>query len=547
MAQPEQPVTPTSAFEAEAYAYARNWAQMRRRELLRLGAGLGAAAAFGTAPLERAMAQTSGGHLRIARAQDADTLDPQKTFLLASHEIMWAIYDTLIYLDEHGEVYPGLALSWSFSDDNKTLTFKLRPNVEFHDGTPFNADAVAYTVTRHLAPASASLNASLLGPLDHAEAVDPMTVAYHYKQPFVPLFVGLGYSYCAPISKAAVEKYGDQYGRNPVGTGAFKLTKWIPDQSIRLVRNDKHTWATPWFKNKGVAYLQSAEYLVIPEDAPRIAAFESGDADLIACDNAVPLDKTKQLSEMPDVDLISRSAAGVFGVIFNQKKKPFDDVRVREALNHAVDKDKLIALALDGNGTPATSPITSAYSQYDPATKDYGYSYDPAKAKQLLADAGLGGGFDFELMMVDTSLFKRMAEVLQADFAAVGGRAKLQPLPVTEAFAAARKGEHDTILINYTYSDPDIMYLFFADDGGINFSFAPPNPEMQKLLTEQRVTFDAANRKEMFTQVQRILVGQAWWIPLFEPHYLAAARKKVKGVTINLVGFHNLQDIWIES
>ena len=194
------------------------------------------------------------------------TLDPQKTFNLVDHEIMWQIFDTLIYLDEKGHVYPGLALSWEFSDGNKTVTFRLRPEVKFHDGTPFNAEAVVETVARHRATETASPNAFLLGPLDHVEATDPLTVAYHYTSPFVPLWVGLGYSYCAPLSPTAFKNLGDKFGRQPVGTGPFKLVSWQPDTGIKLVRNDTHNWATPWYSNKGLPYLDAATYVVIPED-----------------------------------------------------------------------------------------------------------------------------------------------------------------------------------------------------------------------------------------------------------------------------------------
>src|SRR5690606_29804694 len=167
-------------------AHARNWARSNRRGFLRgIGAGAAAAAmlpgAFGAGA---AFAQQAGGTLRIARGQESDTLDPHKTSLLVAHEIAWQIYDSLIYLDEAGTVYPGLALSWEFSNENKTVTFKLRPGVTFHDGTPFNAEAVAKTVARHQAPETASPNAFLLGPLEKVEAIDDLTVAYHYTSPF---------------------------------------------------------------------------------------------------------------------------------------------------------------------------------------------------------------------------------------------------------------------------------------------------------------------------------------------------------------------------
>ena len=241
-------------FEERTYAYARAWAQMSRRDFLKTGAALGGAAAFAGLGMPRAHAAKPGGTLRIARGQESDTLDPQKTTLLVAHEIMWQVYDSLVYLDEKGTVYPGLATGWEFSNEGKTVTLKLREGVNFHDGSPFNAEVVRWTVERHLADTTASPTSWMLGPIAGTEVIDDMTIAYHYTDPFVPLWVGLGYSYCAPISKAAVEAQGDAFGRNPSGTGPFKFVRWDPDQGIELVRNDEHNWATPWYSNEGNAY-----------------------------------------------------------------------------------------------------------------------------------------------------------------------------------------------------------------------------------------------------------------------------------------------------
>ena len=284
--------------------------------------------------MPRAHAAKPGGTLRIARGQESDTLDPQKTTLLVAHEIMWQVYDSLVYLDEKGTVYPGLATRWEFSNEGKTVTFTLREGVNFHDGSPFNAEVVRWTVERHLADTTASPTSWMLGPIAGTEVIDDMTIAYHYSDPFVPLWVGLGYSYCAPISKAAVEAQGDAFGRNPSGTGPFKFVRWDPDQGIELVRNDEHNWATPWYSNEGNAYLERVEYVVIPEDATRLAALLSGDVDCISGTDAVPVDKLRQIEATPGYKTYSRPAVGVFFAMMNQKMAPMDDVRVRQAINY---------------------------------------------------------------------------------------------------------------------------------------------------------------------------------------------------------------------
>ena len=534
------------SFEERTYAYARDWARSTRRGFLKGAAGLAGAAVAGFAGLPAARAQKKGGTLTIARGQESDTLDPQKTALLVAHEIAWQIYDSLIYLDEAGTVYPGLALSWAFSNENKTVTFKLRPNVQFHDGTPFNAAAVKFTVERHLAPATASPTGWILGPIDHVEAIDDLTVAYHYKTPFVALWVGLSYSYCAPISPAGVKKFGDQFGRNPVGTGPFKFVKWEPDKGITLARNEAHDWATPMYANKGAPYLDGATYVVIPEDATRLAALQSGEVDMISGTDSVPIDKVRQLEKMDGIKVYKRPAVGLYYSYINTKIKPLDDVRVRKAINYAVDKQKMIALVLDGNGKPAYGPIGSAFGYYDPAIEKIGYDHDLDKAKALMKEAGQEQGFAITYLVIENPIYRRVAEVVQQDLAQINIKVEIQAYPVGELFAMAPKGQAGLVFFYYTYSDPDLVYALLKTGQAMSWSFQN-DPVLDQLLDQQRVEFDTAKRRELLNQVQVRAVEEALWLTLFEGVYLAAMRDDVGGVKLDTVGFHHLQELWKES
>lgn len=540
--------TPTDelSFEEQTYEYARRWARLTRRDVLKTGAalaGVGAAAGIGLMP-KPAHAAKYGGDLRIARGQESDTLDPQKTVLLASHEIMWQIYDPLIYLDEKGEVYPGAAIAWSFANDNKTVIFKLRPGVEFHDGSPFNAEAVAWSFNHHLDPETASPNTWMYGPIDGVEVIDDMTIAYNYKDLFVPLWVGLSYSYCAPISRAAVEKFGDQFGRNPVGTGPFKFDSWRPDQGIKLVRNEKHDWATPWYKNKGKAYLDSVEYVVIPEDATRLAALETGEVHVISGTESLPSDKIKRLSNTPGLKTFSRPAVGVFEFMINTQHEPLGDVRVRRAIAHAIDKEKIITLALDGQGKAAYSAVATSYAQYNPKSPELDYAFDVDKAKALLAEAGHGDGLTLTYLNVDG--FTKQAEIIQQNLSAVGIEMKISNYPVAEWFPLAGKGDFDLTFCYYTYSDPDLIYPFFISGGGLNFSFHT-NQELDDLNNIQRTSFDADKRKDALYRMQEIIIDQAYWVNLWEGNYLAVMKEEVMGLELDVVGFHHLQEIWLDT
>ena len=533
------------SFEEKAYEYTRQWAQSRRG-FIKGGAALvgGAAAAGAMVRTRPAMAAKSGGHLRIARGQESDTLDPQKTTLLVAHELMWQIYDSLIYLDEKGNVYPGSAASWEFTNDNKTVVFKLRPGLKFHDGSAFDAEGVAWSYNRHVNPETASPTSWMYGPTAGVEVMDNMTIAYNYTDPFVPLFVGLSYSYCAPISRAAVEKHGDQYGRNPVGTGPFRFVHWVPDQGIRLERNEEHNWATTWYANQGLPYLDSVEYVVIPEEATRIAALESGEVDAISGTESVPPDKLKRLAATPGLKTYSRPAVGVFEAMLNTKRPPFDDIRVRRAINHAINKDKIIALALDGQGKPGTSAVASSYAQYHPRAAELDYKYDVDKAKALLKEAGVQEGLKVKFLGIDS--FSNHFQIIQEDLAKVGIEMEIDNYPVAEWFALAGKGEYDITFCYYTYSDPDLIYPFFITGGGLNWSFHE-NQELDDLNNTQRTSFDAKKREQAIHRMQEIIIDQAYWVNLWEGTYVAAMKEEVMGLELDVVGFHHLQEIWLDT
>jgi peptide/nickel transport system substrate-binding protein len=530
-------------FEEATYAYARAWAARTRRDFLKqAGAGLGAAALAMSVGLPGARAQTAGGTVRIARGQESDTLDPHKTALLVAHEVCWQIYDSLIYLDETGKVFPGVAQSWTFSEDHKAVTFKLRPNVKFHDGTPFNAEAVKFTVERHVNPATASPTGWILGPIDHVEVIDDLTCAYHYKAPFVALWVGLSYSYCAPVSPAAVKKFGDQFGRNPVGTGPFKFVAWQPDQGISLARNDEHDWATPMYANKGKPWLEGASYVVIPEDATRLAALASGDIDLVSGTDSVPVDKLKQLKDTKGLAIYTRPAVGLYYSYINTKIKPLDDVRVRKAINYAVDKQKIITLVLDGWGKPAYSPVGSAFADYNPAVEKIGYAHDPDKAKALMQEAGQQAGFTLDYLVIEGPAYRRVAEIIQQDLAPLNIKVNIQTFPVGELFAMAPKGKAGMVFFYYTYSDPDLIYALLKTGQAMSWAFQS-DAELDGWLDQQRVEFDAAKRKALLYKVQERAVDQALWLYLYEGVYAAAMQDKLKGLTLDTVGFHHLQDL----
>jgi len=537
--------------ERQAIDYARQWATtFSRRGLLKAFGAAGAASVLTPSVLaaaptggiipSRARRQDGGSTLRIARGQLTDSLDAQKTALLVAHEIMWQIYDTLIYLDEAGTVHPGLATEWTISEDGMSVTYKLREGVTFHDGTPFDATIVQQTVARHQDPATASPTSYMLGPLDTVEVVDPMTVVYTYTAPFAPMFVGLGYSYCAPISIPAATQFGDQFGRNPVGTGAYKFVEWSADDTIVLEANAEHTWSTTFYTTQQPPAIQRVEFVVIPEDATRLAALESGEIDVVAGTDAVPTDKIRSLEQTDGVTVVKRDAVGVYYAYLNQQIAPLDNLLVRQAINHAVDRDKLVQLVLDGQGKPATSALASAFSAYNPNLTQY--AYDPEKAAALMAEAGLEAGFEIKYLNIASPVYQRAAESIQEDLSKINIKLNIESYPVAEWVPKGASGEYGIQFFYYTYSDPDILYLAFRTGQAFSWSHQD-DAELDAWLDEQQVTFDTTVRNDLLFKAQARINDQALSLLLWEGVYAAAARSEVQNLAIDLVGFIHLQEM----
>jgi len=558
-------------FERSAYEFARQWATgLNRRQLLKsFGISGATAAALLAAPRLTSAAPGAGQSKFISRGQDAsaikigrgqlsDTLDPHKSTLLVAHEIMWQIYDSLIYLDSTGTVLPGAATEWTFSDDSLSITFKLRENVKFHDGTPLDAQAVKDTVARMLDPATASPNVGMLGPLDSVNVIDPLTVEYKFKSIFSPIFVGLGFSYCAPISTTAAAKTDVDFGRNPVGTGPYKFVEWTQDDTITLEKNDEHDWSTPYYKVQQPPQIGKVSFVVIPDDATRLAAMTSGEVDIVAGTDAVPIDKINALKDQPGYSVVTAPVTGVYYLNLNHKMKPFDDLKVRQAVSYAIDRQSIVDLVLGGNGTPAVSLLASAFGDFNKDVEPY--TYDPDKAKSLLKEAGLEGGFKTTYLNIEPpALFTRAAEIIQQNLADVGITFEMQSFPVAQWVSEGNSGKYGISFSYYTYNDPDVLYVLAHSGQFFNFSWPTGMADadvtgantfddaLDTLLDQQRGTFDHDQRHQFLLDAQKQINDQAHYVMLWETVQAALVRDGVTGVTVDLVGFIHLQELGITS
>lgn len=327
--------------------------------------------------LTPALAQTEGGSLVIGRPSDAISLDPHRATTAPEVWVYNNIYETLVLLDEDMNVQPALAESWELVEEDR-MRFHLKQGVTFHDGTPFNADAVVFTIERAINPEFPARGVAWLGPVIGAEAVDDLTVDVITDGPFGPLLNHLSMVFVVGIvSPTAVELHGDDYGRHPVGTGPFKFDNWVTNQSITLVRNDDY--------HGDKAYLDSVEFRVIPEEGARMLSFYRGDLDMLL--RAAPAE-LPMLRDDPTLVVHDADGLRVFYLGFNTALAPTDDPTIRRALAHLVDVDSINAFIVEDAMVEARSVIAPAVFGFRDTGMPELYAFDLEQAEALFAEAG---------------------------------------------------------------------------------------------------------------------------------------------------------------
>jgi len=506
-------------------------------------------AGCGTAPIPR------GGRLVYGLTLPPSGIDPHVN---ASSELgipLTSVYDTLVWQDLDGQFVPGLAEAWTISDDGLIYTFRLRRGVKFHDGTPFNASAVKFNLDRIVDPQTKSQKAVfMLGPYDHAEVVDEHTVKVYLKEPFAPFLDSLSQVYLGMASPAAVEKWGLDYQMHQVGTGPFMMQDYVPQDHLTLVRNPNYNWAPAIFSHQGPAFLEEIEFRFFVEPATRALALESGDAHVMG---EIPPQDAQRLSDVPAFKLIPVALPGTsLQVFMNTERAPTDDLRVRQALIFATDREAIVAAIFKTLSPVAHGPLNAVTMGHDENLSEL-YRYDPGLAASLLQAAGWvdadGDGVrekDGQLLTVEAYLMgwgfmPEVAQLLQAQFKAIGVDMESQLVAYPAALEAAREGKHNLIPFTLSSSDPDILRSFFHSSGGFNWAKVQ-NPGLDGLLTEAARTLDPARRNELYAEAQQIIMTEALIIPIRDYVNLNAASARVQGLRYDLRGwFPWLYDVYL--
>ncbi|MCS7240763.1 MAG: glutathione ABC transporter substrate-binding protein [Candidatus Bipolaricaulota bacterium] len=472
-----------------------------------------------------AQAPKVGGEIIIAFGTDPESLDPNKITSAPAGMVLTHIAETLLTMTEELQVAPLLAESWEFSADSRSLTLYLRKGVKFHDGTPFNAEAVKVNLERFRKATFAFL---LFPRVQTIDVVDEYTVRLNLDMPFAPIIAHLTHNFVAIVSpKQIAELPEGQEIMAPVGTGPFKFDKWVRGEYVRIVRNDAYWGEKP--------YVDAVVFKVVPSDATRLVLLETGQVHAIM--RVPPLDAPR-VGAMPGLEVVKVPSVRTIYIGYNYQRAPWTDKRVRQALNYAVDKEAIVKEILGGAGGVSDAPIMPLIFGYSPQKP---YEYDPEKAKKLLAEAGIPKGYKVTLYhptgryMMDAAI----AEAVQAYLREVGIEAELITMEWAAYLAFLRKPVHeatfDMFMLGWGCVTLDADYglfpLFHTSEWSpkSNRSFYS-NPVVDALLEKGRVTPDPEARKAIYAEAIKVLWEDAPWIFLHYEVQINAQSTKVKGL-----------------
>jgi peptide/nickel transport system substrate-binding protein len=513
--------------------------QTTRREAMALISG----ALAGASLSHRAWAQATpkrGGILRISAPANPSSLDPATGGAGSDHAFLFTMYDTLTEWDfETLKPKPGLAESWSFTDPT-TLVLNIRSGVTFHDGTPLDAAAVKFNLERNKGDQKSNIKADLASMVS-ADVTGPMQVTLKLNTSDTALPGILSDRAGMMVSPTALKtSEAGNVARKPVGAGAYAFVSWADGERIVVKRNEKY-----WKANR--PYPDGIEFAIIPELTTGARSVTAGQNDLIY---QLPPRQKAIIERAKSIKVVSGPTLYVFQIFLNWAKPPFDNLKVRQALNFAIDRETFVKAGLAGLAEPAYMNLPKAHWAYDKSVAEL-YPYDPGKARKLLAEAGFKEGTVIELGGYPDQDSVQRQEILIEQFRKAGMNVKFVNAPIAEASAAFFGPEKrgSGLLSAWTgRPDPSLTYsLMFTKDAYYNGGRAPVPPELETAIKASRASEDIEIRRKAFSTVQRLVMENAFVAPLAFQFELVAMNKKVQGYRPNLLGKPKYDDVWLES
>ncbi|PYN57949.1 MAG: hypothetical protein DMD92_13220 [Candidatus Rokuibacteriota bacterium] len=502
-------------------------------------------------------AQKRGGTLTIVRPTDPVSLEPNLETTAPGAWVYFNMLEGLLTLDEKMQIKPVLATSYEVMSPTK-VRFKLRPGVKFHDGTPFNAAAVKFTYDRALHGTPPARWASLAGSLAGAEAVDDLTVDILTREPYGPILRTLAMYCMGIVSPAAVQRLGADFSRAPVGTGPFKFVEWKTNTHVIIERHADY-WGDK-------ALVDRVIFKVVPEEGARMIALQTGDADMVLFPSPAQL---PALRRDPKYTVHETTGIRVVFVGMHAGLPPLDDVRVRQALLHAVDRQAILDNIMEGSAGPARGVLAPGVFGYKDMQLDRVYPFDRARARALLGKAGFTPGPDGIMQKGGQRLSlswiaargrypkdAEITEAVQAMFKDVGVEAKAQFLEWGTVFPQLRGNplNHHLFTLGWVTSNADADYSLFAlfhskqvPPAGWNTS-RYENPRLDTLVEQARRSLNQTEREKLYGEAQDILAKEMVWIPVYTTKEIIVTRAAVKGFGIHPVEYNlALWKTWLDK
>ena len=475
-----------------------------------------------------------GGTLAVGLVHDnTKTMDPRPSIQLDERQVLFLLYNTLVSVEPDFSLKPDLAKSWTIENDGKRYVFTLQEGVKFHDGTPFDAEAVRWNIAQRLdEKVKSSQRPQLLPVIASVEVLGPYVVAFNLNYAYPSLLADLADRAGMMISPTASEKLGQDFGRNPVGTGPFVLKQWVQGTHITLARN-------PSYWRQGEPHLDGVVFRTVPNAVLGLQRIAIGEIDVIA--GLGPAD-IRQIDQRTTT-AIKLPVSRWYALQWQVDKPPFSNAKLRMAIAHALDRDRINQIIFDGQGTIADgmSPPGLWYSNPFKPT----FQFSPEKARALLQESSWNVSDPITLWAPSETTYNKISQLVAEQLAAVGLKSTMSPVVQSEYYARVVQR-----VVNFTpttwgqRADPDSLYYFLLHTRGTGNSTGYSNPEADRLLEQGRSTTDRAARARIYGQVQDLLMRDLPYVPLlFGADYVAISRK-VRNWVPSPDSYPRFRDAW---
>lgn len=476
-----------------------------------------------------------GGDLVFATSMDIATLDPAFSKNVREKFALYALYNTLVGYDPDFNLVPELAESWDTSADGKTLTFHLRRGVKFHDGTPFNADAVKWNLDRLLDKSTNSpLRGSLTPPLHTVRVVDDATVALDLATAWRPLVAALGERPGFMVSPAAVRKYGRDYGVHPVGTGPFEFVSFTQDSELKLKR-----FAGYW--DRGKVHLDTITLKNVPEQQVQLTMLRTGEAHI---SDAVSPQLAITVQSDPSVGITRAPSGNWYALQVDCSKPPFDKPQLRQAIAYATNRDGVRNAIYQGQARVATGPVGVGWA-VDKSRSAPAYGYDLDKARQLVQAAGAQGQA-IDYVNSSDSNYQSIAQLLAGDYAKIGITLKVGTVPGSDYYDDVVAGKVNWSLTEWTpRADPDGLLRTLLHSKGSQNTTKYNNPKVDALLDQAAAISDQKEAAPLYAQIVQIVEKDAPYVFVIWPDLLVPHGANLGGLTLYPDAIYRLRELWI--